>query len=770
MSGRRAADPRGDGRPAAALPAQPRSRPERSDDATISSERLAELAGVNAAKVRKDLSYLGLLRHPRRRLRRRVPAVPDQPRARPHPGLAGRHRRHRQPRPGPRQLRRLRRARLPVVALVDADPAKVGSERVGDRPIAPIDDLARLVRRARQSPSASSPRPPAAAQDVADRLVAAGVTSILNFAPGGASPCPTACRCARSTSPSSCRSSASTSSAATAATDVGDAPTGRRADELTSGRQPLDPSVRAWTARAWSVGGRHGSRPARSTALLDAGAVVHCRSPAEVDDRTSRHARGRGRPARASGRTRPATSPAYRLVVDRHRTIPRSTARCSDEPRRPGVWVNAADDPANCSFTLPARVRRGDLAGHHRHRRAQPGARRLAPRPARRRDRARVRDPARVCSPRPEPMLADGAFDRGSPIGSALLDSGMLELIRAGRPRPKQRSACRRVCRRRRTEPPHRAARAARADDGRRRRPAQGARTTSCAASTSPRPWCSRRATAPRSTPSPSASTARYADVRDFLAELAVRAGAEEFADHLYMHYDDGRGRATCSRWPPGSTRRSSARARSSARSRRVGARPAEGAAGPLLNLLFRHALEVGKRARTETGIVAAHRLGLVGRGGDGRRPPRLARRPARARARRRRDGRGHGGVARPRPASPTSSSPTAPGDRAEALAAPGRRHGRSALADLPPRWPRSTCCSPPPARRRCSSSTSTLAPVIDAARRSAAAHRRHRRAARRRPRRRRARRRDAARHRRPPALRRRRHRAPARRGRRPSG
>ena len=26
-----------------------------------------------------------------------------------------------------------------------------------------------------------------------------------------------------------------------------------------------------------------------------------------------------------------------------------------------GVWVNSADDPANCTFTLPARVRRGDL-------------------------------------------------------------------------------------------------------------------------------------------------------------------------------------------------------------------------------------------------------------------------------------------------------------------------------------------------------------------------------------------------------------------------
>ena len=28
---------------------------------------------------------------------------------------------------------------------------------------------------------------------------------------------------------------------------------------------------------------------------------------------------------------------------------------------RAGVWVNGADDPANCSFTLPSVVRRGDL-------------------------------------------------------------------------------------------------------------------------------------------------------------------------------------------------------------------------------------------------------------------------------------------------------------------------------------------------------------------------------------------------------------------------
>ena len=122
-------DPRGHRRPAAALPAQPARGASTPGDATISSERLAELAGVNAAKVRKDLSYLGLLRHPRRRLRRRVPAVPDEPRARPHPGLAGRHRRPRQPRPGARQLRRASATGASRSwRSVDADPRVVGTD------------------------------------------------------------------------------------------------------------------------------------------------------------------------------------------------------------------------------------------------------------------------------------------------------------------------------------------------------------------------------------------------------------------------------------------------------------------------------------------------------------------------------------------------------------------------------------------------------------------------------------------------------------------
>jgi len=31
------------------------------------------------------------------------------------------------------------------------------------------------------------------------------------------------------------------------------------------------------------------------------------------------------------------------------------------EARARGVWINAADDPAHCTFILPAVVRRGDL-------------------------------------------------------------------------------------------------------------------------------------------------------------------------------------------------------------------------------------------------------------------------------------------------------------------------------------------------------------------------------------------------------------------------
>ena len=69
-----------------------------------------------------------------------------------------------------------------IVALVDADPAKVGpaSRRPGGRGARRPSPRSSPTARSR---SASSPRPAGAAQEVADRLVDAGVTSILNFAP-----------------------------------------------------------------------------------------------------------------------------------------------------------------------------------------------------------------------------------------------------------------------------------------------------------------------------------------------------------------------------------------------------------------------------------------------------------------------------------------------------------------------------------------------------------------------------------------------------------
>jgi redox-sensing transcriptional repressor len=69
-----------------------------------------------------------------------------------------------------------------VVGLVDVDPARVGEEIAGIT-IRHLDDLPALAKELRPSIGVIA-TPASVAQDVADRLVAAGVTSILNFAPG----------------------------------------------------------------------------------------------------------------------------------------------------------------------------------------------------------------------------------------------------------------------------------------------------------------------------------------------------------------------------------------------------------------------------------------------------------------------------------------------------------------------------------------------------------------------------------------------------------
>jgi redox-sensing transcriptional repressor len=148
---------------------------------TISSEDLATAAGVNSAKLRKDLSHLGSygtrgVGYDVDRLVGQIESV-----------LGLTHRRavalvgvgnlgHALAGYGGFATRGFR-----IAALLDADHARVG-ERINGLRVHHIDDLDSVVAE-HHIKIAVIATPAHAAQSVADRLVAAGVTSILNFAP-----------------------------------------------------------------------------------------------------------------------------------------------------------------------------------------------------------------------------------------------------------------------------------------------------------------------------------------------------------------------------------------------------------------------------------------------------------------------------------------------------------------------------------------------------------------------------------------------------------
>lgn len=156
---------------------------EASEDgyATISSELLATRAGVNAAQVRKDLSYLGsygtrgvgyeveaLCQHINRHLgldrEYRVALVGAGNLGR---ALAG--------------YRGFAERGFRVVAAFDTDPAKVG-RRLGGAEVHPLSALEQVVRELGIT-MALLATPASVAQEMAERLAAAGVISLLNFAP-----------------------------------------------------------------------------------------------------------------------------------------------------------------------------------------------------------------------------------------------------------------------------------------------------------------------------------------------------------------------------------------------------------------------------------------------------------------------------------------------------------------------------------------------------------------------------------------------------------
>jgi len=148
---------------------------------TCSSDRLAAIAGVNSAQVRKDLSYLGSygvrgvgynVTDLSGQIKRVLGLTQDYPVVIVGAGnlgsaLAGYH--------------GFDTWGFRIVGLVDVDPGKVGETHNGIT-VEKLDDLERICKERRVAIGIVA-TPAQAAQDVADRLVGAGVTSILNFAP-----------------------------------------------------------------------------------------------------------------------------------------------------------------------------------------------------------------------------------------------------------------------------------------------------------------------------------------------------------------------------------------------------------------------------------------------------------------------------------------------------------------------------------------------------------------------------------------------------------
>jgi redox-sensing transcriptional repressor len=148
---------------------------------TVSSEELASVAGVNSAKLRKDLSYLGsygirgvgydvttLTEQISRTLgltvHRSVALIGVGNLGQALAGYAG-----------------FATRGFQIAALVDADPGRIGSTIRG----LVVGDIARLDEIVAENAITIGVLavPVSVAQDVCDRLVAAGVTSVLNFAP-----------------------------------------------------------------------------------------------------------------------------------------------------------------------------------------------------------------------------------------------------------------------------------------------------------------------------------------------------------------------------------------------------------------------------------------------------------------------------------------------------------------------------------------------------------------------------------------------------------
>ena len=154
---------------------------QREGTPTVSSSQLGEALAITDAQVRKDLAYLGNLGQPGigypigeliRALKSRLGVDRDWKAVVVGVGNLAR---------ALLRYRGFEQQGFRFVALFDADPAKVGQTVDGLR-VLPMGRMAEAISTAEAELGVVAV-PAAAAQDVCDALVAAGVKGILNFAP-----------------------------------------------------------------------------------------------------------------------------------------------------------------------------------------------------------------------------------------------------------------------------------------------------------------------------------------------------------------------------------------------------------------------------------------------------------------------------------------------------------------------------------------------------------------------------------------------------------
>jgi redox-sensing transcriptional repressor len=148
---------------------------------TLSSEELAQASGVNSAKIRKDLSYLGSygtrgvgydVDYLIAQISRELGLTQDWATILVGAGNLGR---------ALASFTGFAEKGFRIAAIVDSDLGKQGMDVAGLQ-VQHMDEVERIVKE-QEIAIAILAIPGPVAQDVTDRLVGAGVTSILNFAP-----------------------------------------------------------------------------------------------------------------------------------------------------------------------------------------------------------------------------------------------------------------------------------------------------------------------------------------------------------------------------------------------------------------------------------------------------------------------------------------------------------------------------------------------------------------------------------------------------------